>query len=54
LEIKKMAAWQIVKEWDEQKRYKNPAQSTRSDAITMLVAVEKLVEMLLCINLYEQ
>jgi hypothetical protein len=32
LEIKKMPAWQIVKEWDEQKRYKNPASSTEHDA----------------------
>jgi|GEM_PF-1625739 len=49
-EIKQMSAWQIVKEWDEQKRYSDPTQSTYEDANIMLIAVKTLVEML-CTNL---
>lgn len=49
-EIKQMSEWQIVKRWDEQKRYNDPTQSTAKDANTMLIAVKKLVEML-CTNL---
>ena len=45
-EIKQMPEWQIVKRWDEQKRYNDPTQSTAKDANTMLIAVKKLVEML--------
>jgi HEPN domain-containing protein len=45
-EIKQMPEWQIVKRWDEQKRYNDPTQSTDKDANTMLIAVKKLVEML--------
>jgi len=45
-EIKQMPEWQIVKEWDEQKRYNDPTQSTDKDANTMLIAVQTLVEML--------
>ena len=49
-EIKQMPEWQIVKRWDEQKRYSDPTQSTEKDANTMLIAVKTLVEML-CTNL---
>lgn len=49
-EIKQMPEWQIVKQWDEQKRYNDPTQSTAESANTMLIAVKTLVEML-CTNL---
>jgi HEPN domain-containing protein len=49
--IKKMSAWQVANKWNESKRYDDPAKATRSDADSMLFAVNKLVEDLCAISL---
>lgn len=49
--IKKMSAWQEVNKWSELKRYEDPGGSMLSDAESMLLAVNKLVEELCKISL---
>jgi len=50
-DIKKFSSWSVAINWDEARRYEDPALATQQDALDMLGAAKEFVEKLCVISL---